>query len=167
VTRHGDALVLTEVDAGIGIVTLNRPHAHNLLDAALAESLIGAFNDLVAQPGLRTIVLSALGDSFSVGSDPLELERSGLIAVEPALAARLLRSVAECVRPVVARVQGPAYGLGAGLNAACDIAIASFDAEFSFDAVHIGRVPAVIAPYVIAAVGPPSANTLATLLTDE
>ncbi|MCW0200866.1 MAG: enoyl-CoA hydratase-related protein [Rhodanobacter thiooxydans] len=157
-TRNADALALTEVDAGIGIVTLNRPHAHNLLDASLAESLIGAIDDLVAQPAVRTIVLSALGDSFSIGSDPLELDRSGLIGVEPALAARLLRSVAECPRPVVARVQGPAYGLGAGLIAACDVAIASFDAEFSFDSVHLGRVPAVIAPYVIAAIGPQRAR---------
>jgi methylglutaconyl-CoA hydratase len=157
--------VLTEVDGGIGIVTLNRPHAHNLLDAALAGSLIGVIDDLVARPAVRVIVLSAIGDCFSIGADPLELERNGLVAVEPVLAARLLRRVSECPRPVVARVQGPAYGLAAGLIAACDVAIASFDAEFAFDGVRIGRIPAVMAPYVIAAVGPQRARRY--LLTGE
>lgn len=148
------SLVLTEVDRGIGIVTLNRPQQHNVLDASLVESLIAALDSMTSQPEVRVIVLSALGDSFCIGADPLELERSGLMQVEPALAARLMRSLNECIRPVVARVQGPASGLGAGLIAACDVAIAGFDAHFAFDGVQTGLVPAVIAPYVIAAIGP-------------
>lgn len=151
-------LVLTEVDGGVGIVTLNRPQHHNLLDAALAHSIIGAIEETSARSGVRIIVLSALGDSFCVGADPLELERNGLMPVEPALAARLLRSLHECTRPVVARVQGPALGLGGGLVAACDVAIASFDAHFAFDGIRFGQVPAVIAPYVIAAIGPQRAR---------
>lgn len=156
--RDHHALVLTETVDGVGIATLNRPDHHNLLDASLTESLIGALDDLSAQAGVRVIVLSALGDSFSIGSDPLELERSGLMATEPSLVARLMRAVSECPRPVVARVQGPATGLGAGLLAACDVAIASFDAHFSFEAVRTGQVPGVIAPYVIAAIGPARAR---------
>lgn len=147
-------LVLTEIDGGIGIVTLNRPLQHNLMDASLAESLIAAMDGMVDQHGVRVIVLSALGDSFCIGADPLELERSGLMNVEPALAARLLRTISDCIRPVIARVQGPALGLGAGLLAACDVVIASFDAHFAFEAIRTGQVPAVIAPYVIAAIGP-------------
>lgn len=156
--RDPNALVLTEIVDGIGIVTLNRPDHHNLLDASLAESLIAAIDDMVAHADVRLLVLSALGDSFSIGADPMELERSGLMAVEPALAARLMRTLSECIRPVVARVQGPAVGLGAGLIAACDVAIASFDAHFAFDEVRTGQVPAVIAPYVMAAIGPARAR---------
>ncbi len=163
--RDHSALVLTEVVDGVGIATLNRPQHHNLLDASLAESLIAAIDELVAQPQVRVLVLSALGDSFSIGADPLELEHSGLMSMDPAVAARLMRSVSECIRPVVARIQGPALGLGAGLLAACDVAIASFDAHFAFDAVRLGQVPAVIAPYVIASVGPARARRY--LLTGE
>lgn len=153
-TQSSGSLVLTEIDGGVGIVTLNRPLLHNLFDASLVQSLIGAIEETSAHAGVRVIVLSALGDSFCIGADPLELERSGLSSVEPALAARLMRCVNDCPRPVVARVQGPAFGLGAGLLAACDIAIAGFDARFAFDSVRVGRVSAVIAPYVIAAIGP-------------
>lgn len=152
------ALVLTEVVDGIGIATLNRPDYHNLLDASLVQALIAVVDDMNARADVRVIVLSALGDSFSIGSDPQEMERSGLMSAEPALAAQLMRTLAESAKPVVARVQGPARGLGAGLLAACDVAIASFDAHFSFDNVRTGQVPAVIAPWVIGAIGPARAR---------
>jgi methylglutaconyl-CoA hydratase len=153
-TAAPESLVLTEVDGGIGIITLNRPQSHNLLDASIAHSLVGAIEDMTSHPGVRVIVLSALGDSFCIGADPLELDRAGLVGVDPALAARLLRTLNDCPRPVVARVQGPACGLGAGVLAACDLSIASFDAHFAFEGIRTGQVPAVIAPYVIAAIGP-------------
>ncbi|WP_018412598.1 enoyl-CoA hydratase-related protein [Methyloversatilis thermotolerans] len=162
---HRDALVLTECADGIGIITLNRPDCHNLLDASLAESLIAAIEGMVERSDVRVLVLSALGDSFCIGTDPLELDRHGLMAVEPAAVARLMRALGECPRPVVARVQGTAVGIGAGLLAACDVAVASFDAHFAFDAVRTGRVSAVIAPHVMAALGP--ARTRRYFLTGE
>ena len=51
------------------------------------------------------------------------------------------------------RDRGPAYGGGVGLVACCDIAIATFDAQFAFSEVRLGIIPGVIAPYVIAAIG--------------
>jgi methylglutaconyl-CoA hydratase len=56
-------------------------------------------------------------------------------------------------KPTVARVQGPAYGGGVGLVACCDIAIATFDTQFSLSEVKLGLIPAVISPYVIAKIG--------------
>jgi methylglutaconyl-CoA hydratase len=56
-------------------------------------------------------------------------------------------------KPTIARVQGPAYGGGVGLIAACDIAVGTYDAVFSLSEVKLGIVPAVISPYVIAAIG--------------
>jgi methylglutaconyl-CoA hydratase len=65
----------------------------------------------------------------------------------------MLRHVAECQKPVIARVQGPAYGSGVGLIAACDIAISTFDAQFALTEVKLGIIPATIAPHVITAIG--------------
>ena len=56
-------------------------------------------------------------------------------------------------QPTVALVQGPAYGGGVGLVAACDIAIASEDAMFCLSEVRLGLIPAVIGPYVVNAIG--------------
>lgn len=60
--------------------------------------------------------------------------------------------------PVVARVQGSAFGGGAGLVACCDIVVAVSDALFCFSEVKLGLVPAVISPYVIRAIGPRAAR---------
>ena len=57
-------------------------------------------------------------------------------------------------QPTIAKVQGSAYGGGVGLVAACDVAIAVRSARFSFSEVNLGLIPAVISPYVIAAIGP-------------
>jgi methylglutaconyl-CoA hydratase len=68
-------------------------------------------------------------------------------------------------KPVVARVHGAALGGGAGLVAACDIAVASLDAEFGFTEVLLGLVPAVVSPYVLAKIGESAAREL--FLTGE
>jgi methylglutaconyl-CoA hydratase len=67
--------------------------------------------------------------------------------------ATLMRTIAHFRKPTVARVHGAAYGGGVGLVACCDIAIASQHAAFSLSEARLGLIPAVISPYVIAAIG--------------
>ena len=67
--------------------------------------------------------------------------------------AELLSTLNELSKPTLARVQGPAYGGGVGLIAACDIAIGTYDAVFALSEVKLGIVPAVISPYLLAAIG--------------
>jgi methylglutaconyl-CoA hydratase len=67
--------------------------------------------------------------------------------------AALMRTIAHFRKPTVARVHGAAYGGGVGLVACCDIAIASSTAPFSLSEGKLGLIPAVISPYVVAAIG--------------
>ena len=67
--------------------------------------------------------------------------------------AELLSTLNELSKPTIARVQGPAYGGGVGLIAACDIAVGTYDAVFSLSEVKLGIIPALISPYVLAAIG--------------
>jgi methylglutaconyl-CoA hydratase len=67
--------------------------------------------------------------------------------------AELLAALYQLDKPIIARVNGPAYGGGLGLMACCDIAIAAKTAHFAFTELRLGLVPAVIAPYVLAAIG--------------
>ena len=71
----------------------------------------------------------------------------------------MFRSVRNCPVPVVARVQGPAYGGGVGLVAACDIVVSSPRARFAFTEVRLGIVPGVIAPLVMDRLGQRAART--------
>ncbi|MGH8029654.1 MAG: enoyl-CoA hydratase-related protein, partial [Arenimonas sp.] len=74
--------------------------------------------------------------------------------------ARLMRTLNFLSKPTIARVNGSAYGGGVGLVACCDVAIGVEGAKFSLSEVKLGLVPAVISPYVIAAVGVRQARRL-------
>jgi methylglutaconyl-CoA hydratase len=65
----------------------------------------------------------------------------------------MYRAIDECPCPVIARVQGPAFGGGVGLLAVCDIVVAAEDATFALSEARLGLVPAVIAPFVLRKVG--------------
>ena len=67
--------------------------------------------------------------------------------------AAMMHAMASCPHPVVARIQGAAYGGGVGLIACCDIAIAADSAKFGLIETKLGLVPAIISPYVIRAIG--------------
>jgi methylglutaconyl-CoA hydratase len=142
----------------VGLVTLNRPERHNAFDDALINELTQALRSMEAEDGIRVIVLSSAGRSFSAGADLNWMRRVAGASVEEnrrdamALAA-LMRTLAELRKPTVARVQGPAYGGGVGLVACCDIAVATTAANFALTEAKLGLIPAVIAPYVVAAIG--------------
>jgi methylglutaconyl-CoA hydratase len=150
--------ILTEIDAGVGIVTLNRADRHNAFDDQTIRELIDALRAMDAIPAVRVVVISSTGKSFSAGADLNWMQRAAQQGPDDNLRdarnlAEMLRSIAQMSKPTVARVQGPAYGGGVGVVAACDIAIATFDAQFALTEVKLGIIPAAISPHVIAAIG--------------
>ena len=142
---------------------LNRPALHNAFDAGLIAELTTALAATGTDPAIRVVVLEGVGASFSAGAD-LNWMR-GMAAAseaenrEDSLAlARLMRALDELPKPVVARVHGAAFGGGVGLVACCDIAIGVPGARFGLTESKLGLLPAVISPYVIAAIGPRQAR---------
>jgi methylglutaconyl-CoA hydratase len=142
----------------IGLVTLNRPERHNAFDDALISELTEALRSMEAEDGIRLVVLSSAGRSFSAGADLNWMRRVAGASLDEnrrdamALAA-LMRTLAELRKPTIARVQGPAYGGGVGLVACCDIAVATMHATFALSEARLGLIPSVISPYVVAAIG--------------
>lgn len=150
--------VVIEVDNGVGIVTLNRPEQHNAFDDVLVGELTVALQGMEADPGVRVIVLSSTGESFCAGADLKWMRRAAAYSEQENVRdaktmGNLFRTLNELPKPTIARVQGPAYGGGVGMVACCDIAIATFDAQFAFSEVRMGIIPGVISPYVINAIG--------------
>ncbi len=147
-----------ETTDGVARLRLQRPELHNAFDAELIAGLTAALERLAADPAVRVVVLEAAGASFSAGAD-LNWMR-GMAAAseaenrEDSLAlARLMRTLDELPKPTIARVQGAAFGGGVGLVACCDIAIGAAEAKFGLTESKLGLLPAVISPYVIAAIG--------------
>ena len=143
---------------GVATVTLDRPEVHNAFDDELIAELMQAFRRLGADPAARVVVLRANGKSFSAGADLDWMQRVARYSREQNVAdamalAEMLHALDACPKPTLALVQGPAYGGGVGLVAACDIAVASDAAFFALTEVRLGLIPAVIGPYVIAAIG--------------
>ncbi len=139
-------------------LTLNRPGVHNAFDAGLIAQLTGALRDAEFDPSVRAVVLTGAGNTFSAGADLVWMRDMASASEtenrDDALhLAALMRTLNYLSKPTIARVNGSAYGGGIGLIACCDIAIAVDSAKFSLTEVKLGLVPAVISPYVVAAIG--------------
>jgi methylglutaconyl-CoA hydratase len=148
---------------GVATLTLNRPAVHNAFDDALISELAGHLQDVEADRAVRAVILAAEGKSFSAGADLTWMRRLSAFSEAENVAdamrlAELMRRLDGLAKPTLALVQGAAYGGGVGLVAACDIAIAAEEAVFSLSEVKLGLLPAVISPYVVAAIGPRAAR---------
>ena len=151
-------LLLTREPNSAATVTLNRPNRRNALDAELVEELLETFTTL-ARSDVRVVFLRGAGEVFCAGADlswmraALNLDEAANHADALALA-RMLKALRDLPALTVALVHGSAFGGGAGLVAACDLAIATADTRFSFSEVKLGLIPATIAPHVVRAIGP-------------
>lgn len=152
------AAVTVTIDArGVATVTLDRPEVHNAFDDMLIARLTEVFRELGGKDDVRVVVLTAEGKSFSAGADLGWMRRMAGYSDEEnqrdAMGlALMMEAIDRCPKPTLAVVQGAAYGGGVGLISACDIAIASDRATFSLSEVRLGIIPAVISPYVLAAI---------------
>ncbi len=153
-----ESALIVENQGPVRTLRLNRPALHNAFDAGLIAALTDALEAAAAADAVRVVVLAGAGASFSAGAD-LQWMRGMAAASEAdnrsdALAlARLMRTLDELPKPTLARVHGAAYGGGVGLVACCDIAVASAEARFGLTEARLGLLPAVISPYVVAAIG--------------
>lgn len=142
----------------VAVVWMTRERTRNAFNQQAIAELTEAFNTLGADPGVRAIVLAAQGPAFCAGADLEWMRAMAGYTYEQNRAdalqlAAMLAAIANCPKPVIARVQGDAYGGGVGLAAACDIVVASQDANFCLSEVKLGLIPATIAPYVLRAIG--------------
>ena len=147
----------------VGVVWMTRAEVRNAFNETTIAELTEAFRTLGADPEVRAIVLAAEGPAFCAGADLDWMRRMSQYSHDENRAdamklATMLRTIHECPKPVIARVHGPAFAGGVGLVAACDIAVASLDAEFCLTETKLGLIPATIAPYVMRAIGPNQAR---------
>ncbi len=150
--------IVSELKNHILFITLNRVHKHNAFDDTLLVDLQSKLDAAESAPNIRVIILKANGRHFSAGADLAWMQRMATFSEEENLAdagilAKLMYTLHQHPKPTIAMVQGAAMGGGAGLVAACDIAIAATTATFCFSEVKLGLIPAVISPYVIKAIG--------------
>jgi enoyl-CoA hydratase/carnithine racemase len=132
--------ILVEDTGAVRTITLNRPNVRNAIDLPLRIALAGAIEVADADPRVRVIVLTGAGGSFCSGGDIATMTRMPFdSALERAtLAQKVIRAIWATPKPVLAAVEGSAFGAGAALAAACDRVIAASDARFATTFTNVG-----------------------------
>jgi 2-(1,2-epoxy-1,2-dihydrophenyl)acetyl-CoA isomerase len=132
--------VLTEKHGAVAVITLNRPDKRNAIDIPLRLALADAIEAADRDPSVRAIVLTGAGSNFCSGGDIGTMERMDpREAMERAqLAQRVIRAIWSTDKPVIAAVEGSAFGAGTALAIACDRVIAARDARFATTFTSVG-----------------------------
>jgi methylglutaconyl-CoA hydratase len=151
--------IIVTSDKASGIIALNRPERRNALSDVMIRELSSAVTYLCRQNEIRTIIITGMGDSFCSGMDIAYLQESMAKTHEENVEdaknlQKLLLSIQNAKKPVIAMVNGPAMGGGCGLAAACDFVFAENEkAKFGVPEVRLGFVPAVILHFLIKKMG--------------
>ncbi len=140
----------------VAVIWLNRPEVRNALDETLVAEVSSALERLESDADVGAVALAGRGPSFCGGIDLNWLKRlSGTSAQNKAAQhiTALFHRLYSLRKPTVARVHGTSYAGGLGLISACDVAIATQDAEFCLSEVRVGLSATTIMPYVLRAIG--------------
>lgn len=144
-----------QVHDGVATLTLNRPEARNALSAEMKEALTRSLADAAANPAVRAMVLTGAGGVFCAGGDLRGMEearphmdvqgwRERMRAVHP-----LVRTLMEMDKPLVAAVDGAAFGAGFSIALTADFVLASPRARFCMSFMRVGLVPDFAAMYTL------------------
>jgi methylglutaconyl-CoA hydratase len=160
-----DELVHYTLSGGVATITLDSPHNRNALSAQLRRELRAHLSTAAADDTARVVVIDHTGPVFCAGMDLKET--AGASAADQGVNEfpTILEQILTGLKPVVAKLAGPARAGGLGLVAAADIAVAARTASFAFTEVRLGVVPAVISVTVLPRLLPRAAHEL--LLTGE
>ncbi len=142
------------LDDGVATLTLNRPEAKNALDPTMADELGECLAAIRADESVRVLVLAGAGGAFCAGGDVKAMGQGGPRTPEQRRAgmARYTRICTELMaldRPVIAAVDGVAYGAGFSLALMCDIVLLSERARLCMVFQRIGLVPDMGAFYTL------------------
>ena len=133
--------IVTEIHDNTGLIRINRPKAHNALNAAVMSELVSALQDYDADDNIGAIVITGNEKAFAAGADIKEMVESS--AVEMLIEDRIHSwdLVASIQKPIIAAVSGWCLGGGNELAMACDMIVASESAKFGQPEIELGVIP--------------------------
>lgn len=129
---------------GVATVTISQPAKRNAVAPPMWDTIAAIFEHCSSDEAVRAVVLTGEGDAFCSGSDVDAIALSDDIGSGLARLRRgnrMIRSIYNCEKPVVAVVRGPATGVGLSLAMACDFIIAAENAKFGGGFLKIGLIP--------------------------
>lgn len=140
--------ILYEKSQGIATITLNRPDVLNAVNEKMGRELLDALRSAERDPEIHCLIMTGAGRAFCAGEDIQTLRKDYEQGVNPKLGERLLtkynpiiKLIRKMEKPVIAAVNGPAAGAGAGIAYSCDIRVASDTAKFIQAFIRVGLAP--------------------------
>ncbi|MEE2691550.1 MAG: enoyl-CoA hydratase [Pseudomonadota bacterium] len=134
--------ILTEIDDGVGVLTLNRPQALNAFSNQLMDEVTDALKSFEADDTVGCIVITGSEKAFAAGADIKEMaEKSYMDVFREEFITRNWEEATRCRKPVIAAVAGYALGGGCELAMMCDFIIAADNAKFGQPEITIGAMP--------------------------
>ena len=135
-------------------ITINRAAEHNSMTDVVMEEFVRAFREAESMPGVRAIVLTGAGEqTFCAGGKLKPTADGSPFALEPGRfdnpVAEMFKAMDRCNLPIIARVNGGAFGGGLGLICACDFAVAVDSAKFGTTEAKVGVFPMMILPVLM------------------
>lgn len=137
----GDLVLIERPEPGVALLRLNRPEARNALSADLRRRLTDLFETLPWQDDIHCIVIAGDSRAFVAGADLKDMSRMGTAEITLSNIRRMWGVIAECPVPVIAAVQGVAFGGGCELAMHADIIIAGEGALFGQPEIKVGIMP--------------------------
>ncbi len=153
-----ETLAVTMDNRGVVTLELARPQVHNAMNDTLIAEMRDVINKLGTDAAVRCVVLTGQGKSFCAGGDigwfakTFDKTRAQRVWESGELA-RMLHEMDTLPKPLIGRINGPAYGGGVGMISVCDITIGIASARFGLTEVRLGLIPANISPYVVRRMG--------------
>jgi enoyl-CoA hydratase len=135
-------LLLTR-EEGIGLVTINRSSVHNALNIEVFRELDSMFAEIEADPAIRVVILTGAGKSFAAGVDIHEMKDNDSASIQTfvTIARRAGDRIYNLSKPVIAAINGYAFGGGNELALSCDFRIAADTAQFGQQEINLGIIP--------------------------
>jgi enoyl-CoA hydratase len=136
--------LLVEIAENIATVTVNRPKALNALNEETLKELLCCFEGLENDAEVRAVILTGAGEkAFVAGADIAFMKEMGAVAARDfaLLGQKVMSTIEQLSKPVIAAVNGFALGGGCELALACDIRLASEGARFGQPEVNLGVIP--------------------------
>lgn len=150
--------IVTKLHNHVFTITLNREDAHNALDPGMIVHMTKIFKSIEKNKEARVVVIESKGGTFCAGADLnwmrnsiKETKKKNLTSANELY--EMYKSVYFCSKPVIAAIQGSAFGGGVGLIACCDVGVMVEKGSLSLSELRLGLIPSTIAPFFIRKIG--------------
>lgn len=162
-STESDVLLSRSDNGHFASITLNRTVVHNALSPSVMDGIESHLTELSKDDKVRAVFLKAAGKTFCAGGDLKHMKATASWTPEQNKheAFRLsgvFNMIRNFHRPVIALINGPAYGGGVGIISSCDMSFAVKDSIFALSEVTLGVIPATISPFVISKIGASSSR---------